>query len=95
MDVKGAVKFLRNHFKIGIYEKISLDIISLLKRLEKYEKCEVISELLVDENKKYRQILIKIREIADDVHYHNDAEYNCEKISELIKEANPNEANNR
>ena len=37
MEVKQAIKFLRNHFKIGIYEKKSLDIIFLLKRGEKYK----------------------------------------------------------
>ena len=32
MEVKGVIKFLRNHFRIGIYEKKSLEIIALLKR---------------------------------------------------------------
>lgn len=35
MDVKEAIEFLRNHFRIGIYEKKSLDIIALLKQLKK------------------------------------------------------------
>jgi len=38
MEVKGAVKFLRNHFKIGIYEKKSLDIITLLQQGEAYRQ---------------------------------------------------------
>ena len=38
MEVEDAIKFLRNHFRIGIYEKKSLDIIALLKKLEKKSK---------------------------------------------------------
>ena len=30
------------------------------------------------------KLLLEIKKIADDVHYYNDAEYNCEYISELI-----------
>jgi len=32
------------------------------------------------------KLLLKIKKIADDVHYHNDAENNCELISEFISE---------
>ncbi len=46
MDTKAAIKFLRNHFRIGIYEKISLDVIVLIKQLDKKaergEKFEVM-----------------------------------------------------
>ena len=35
MDTKKAIRFLRNHFRIGIYEKISKEIITLLKELDK------------------------------------------------------------
>jgi len=32
------------------------------------------------------KLLLEIKKIADDVHYYNDGEYNCEYISELISE---------
>ena len=35
MDTKRAINFLRNHFKIGIYKKISEEIIALIKQLDK------------------------------------------------------------
>jgi len=31
-------------------------------------------------------LLLEIKKIADDVHYYNDANFNCEYISGLIKE---------
>ena len=32
------------------------------------------------------KLLLNIKKIADDVHFYNDAGYNCEYISELITE---------
>lgn len=37
-EIIQAIKFLRSHFRIGIYEKKSLEIISLLKQGEKYRQ---------------------------------------------------------
>lgn len=49
-EVKEAVEFLRSHFKIGIYEKKSKDIIALLKQLDRKVK----------QGEKYRQIVYEI-----------------------------------
>ena len=68
MEIKEAIEFVSEikhsgngygNSYISDFNKLK-DIISLLKRLEKYEKREVISELLVDENEKYKQIFEEI-----------------------------------
>jgi len=45
----------------------------------------LVGEGGLDMNKKeIIELLLKIKKIADDVHYHNDGENNCEYISEFI-----------
>lgn len=36
--------------------------------------------------KDFIDFLLKLKEIADDIHYYNDAEMNCETISKMIEE---------
>jgi len=91
MDYKEAIEFIKNEINYnynGQNEELQNRLYLFNCRME-----DIIS--LLQRGEKYQQILIKIGEIADDVHYHNDAEYNCEKISELIKEAKQDEADNK
>jgi len=43
-------------------------------------------EYIMIKRKELIDLLLYIKKIADDVHYYNDANFNCEYISGLIKE---------
>uniref|UniRef100_A0A6H1ZVC0 Uncharacterized protein n=2 Tax=viral metagenome TaxID=1070528 RepID=A0A6H1ZVC0_9ZZZZ len=99
MEIKDAIKFLRNHFRIGIYEKKSKDIIALLKQLNKKAKRGEVYEAMWEElfmekgmflilqDDGYSKLLYKILEDLEQKYFPKEIiEEVVKGITEQIKE---------